>query len=172
VSMGAVCRLPILEGTDLKAALRAHPSIEACAAVIRDAAFLNWRYLQRPDQKYHAFGAYEGNVLVGYAVLKLYRDGEVLKGHIIDILFLPETKEIADFLIEESERFFLEHKTNIESAWVVGSEICREILSERGFAPVRPRPLVCRLNFDKEKYQRVIDGENWYFTMGDTTEIF
>ena len=141
-------------------------------SVIRDAAFLNWRYLERPDQKYYAFGLYEDNALAGYVILKLYKDSEILKGHIIDIFSLSGRKDIALSLIEESERFFIENKTNVQSTWVTGSALYNEILLTRGFKPVRPRPLICRLNFDQEKYGRVLDGKNWYFTMGDTTEIF
>ena len=48
--------------------------------LLGDAVFLNWRYLERPDQKYYAFGIYEDNTLAGYVILKLYKDGEILKG--------------------------------------------------------------------------------------------
>lgn len=141
-------------------------------AVIRDAAFLNWRYSERPDQKYQAFGAYEGNRLVGYVILKLYRDDDIFKGHIIDIFSPPDKEDLAVFLIEQSEKFFVDNKTNIESTWVAGSDLYREILLKKCFKPLRPRPLICRLNCDKEEYQCMLDGRNWYFTMGDTTEIF
>ncbi len=140
--------------------------------VIRNAVFLNWRYIQRPDQKYHAFGAYEGDVLVGYVILKLYKDGEILKGHIIDILVLTGRKDMAEFLIDESEKYFVANKTNIASSWVVGSDFFKEIFLSRGFKPVSPRPLICRFNFGKEKHQNVLDGKNWFFAMGDTTEIY
>lgn len=141
-------------------------------SVIRDSAFLNWRYLERPDQKYQAFGAYEGGSLVGYAVLKLYRDDRILKGHIVDILSLPKREDIALFLVEQAVDFFSRNKTDIESAWVTGSELYNRILGQKGFKPVRPRPLICRLNIDEAWQKKVLDGENWYFTMGDTTEIF
>jgi hypothetical protein len=141
-------------------------------SVIRDAAFLNWRYLQRPDQKYSAFGAYEHNVLVGYVILKLYRDDKILKGHIIDIFSLSDREDAAEFLVHESENYFNVHKTNIESSWVSGSALYHDILRSRGFKPVRPRPLICRINLNKDKYARLLDGRNWYFAMGDTTEIY
>lgn len=141
-------------------------------SVIRDAAFLNWRYLARPDQKYRAFGAYEAERLVGYIVLKLYRDELVLKGHIIDLFTLPRREDVARFLIEEGLNFFAKNGTNLESSWVAGSALYERLLTEKGFKPVCSRPLICRLNFDKEKYQRALNGANWYFTMGDSTEIY
>lgn len=141
-------------------------------SVIRDMAFLNWRYLERPDQKYYAFGAYEGKKLVGYVILKLYRDDKILKGHIIDIFSLPGRKDIADFLVDESEKFFIKNKTDIESAWVLGSRFYESILKEKGFKPQRPRPLICRLNYEQDRYKEILNGKNWYFTMGDTTEIY
>ncbi len=141
-------------------------------AVIRDAAYLNWRYLERPDQKYYAFGLYEADTLTGYVILKLYQDAAVLKGHIIDIMSLPGRDDIALALLEGSEGFFVEHQTNIQSAWIVGSRLYHDLLSQKGFVLLRPRPFICRINLDKEKYQDVLNGEDWYFTMGDTTEIF
>lgn len=141
-------------------------------SVVRDAAFLNWRYLERPDQKYYAFGAYEDKKLVGYVILKLYKDDKILKGHIIDIFSLPKRKDVAEFLVVGSERFLVKNKTDIESAWVVGSDFYESILEEKGFKPQRPRPLICRLNFEKDSYQEILNGKNWYFTMGDTTEIY
>lgn len=141
-------------------------------SVIRDKAFLNWRYMERPDQKYYGFGAYEGDELTGYAILKLYQDAEILKGHIIDVFSLPDRRDIVLFLIEKSEEFFIDNKTDIESSWVMGSGLYEGILRDKGFKPVRPRPLICRLNLDKDAQKEVLDSKNWYFTMGDTTEIF
>jgi len=141
-------------------------------SVIRDAAFLNWRYLERPDQKYYAFGHYEDDSLAGYVILKLYKDAQIIKGHIVDILSLSGREDIALSLIEASGQFFGRNKADLQSAWVAGSRMYNDILSAQGFRPVRPRPLICRINIDKEKYGRVLDGTHWYFTMGDTTEIF
>lgn len=140
--------------------------------VIRDAAYLNWRFLERPDQKYHAFGAYEGDALVGYVILKLYRDDQILKGHIIDVLSLPGRSDVAAFILGKSECFFTENKTHVESAWMVGADLYRGLMLKAGFKPVRLRPLICRFNCDRGKYRPMLDGRNWYFTMGDTTEIF
>ncbi|MCK5013473.1 MAG: GNAT family N-acetyltransferase [Candidatus Omnitrophica bacterium] len=141
-------------------------------SVIRDAAFLNWRYLERPDQKYHAFGVYENNILVGYVILKLYQDGEILRGHIVDIYSLSGRGDVAAYLLGQSDIFFVDNNTNVVSTWMIGAAIYRDILLENGFKSVRPRPLICRLNCDQEKYRPMLDGANWYFTMGDTTEIF
>lgn len=141
-------------------------------SVKRDAAYLNWRFLERPDQKYFAFGAYEDGKLRGYVILKLYRDDKILKGHIIDILSLPDRDDIVHFLIEKALKYFSDSGTDIESSWLHGAARYSSILKGKGFEEVRPRPLICRLNFDKEKYQKALDGNSWYFTMGDTTEIY
>jgi len=141
-------------------------------SVKRDSAYLNWRFLDRPDQKYFAFGAYESGELKGYVILKLYKDSKILKGHIVDILSVPGRADIASFLVERALVFFAENRTDIESSWLHGADRYSSILKEKGFEEVRPRPLICRLNFDKEKYQKALDGGNWYFTMGDTTEIY
>ena len=48
------------------------------AIVIRNSAFLNWRYLDRPDVPYYAFGAFNGDDLEGYCILKLYQEENTL----------------------------------------------------------------------------------------------
>ncbi len=141
-------------------------------SVIRNAAYLNWRFLERPDQRYFAFGSYEGDKLVGYVILKLYRDEKLFKGHIVDMFSWPGREDVARVLIEESQDFFAQHRTDVESTWVTGSELYTDILLKKGYKPVNPRPLICRLNLDKDKLKPVLDQRNWYFTMGDTTEIY
>ncbi|MCP5053733.1 MAG: GNAT family N-acetyltransferase, partial [bacterium] len=49
-------------------------------AVKRDKTYLNWRYIQRPDWWYFPYGLYDGDILLGYVVLKLYRDDHSFRG--------------------------------------------------------------------------------------------
>ena len=34
------------------------------------------------------------------------------------------------------------------------------------------RPMICRFNSDSEKYKTYLNKNDWYFTMGDTLEIY
>ena len=141
-------------------------------AVIRNDAFLNWRYITRPDVPYFAFGAYDNENLIGYCVLKVYRENEILRGHFIDLLTVPHNKEYGQFLIQNGLKFFRNKKINEVTLWMQGSPFFQEILKEYGFEKGMTKPMICRFNLDANKYRPLLNEEDWYFTMGDTLEIF
>jgi hypothetical protein len=149
--------------------------------VERKADFLNWRYLDRPDINYYAYGVFDGSRLEGYCVLKLYQEGETLRGHFIDLFTSIDNKECGTILIRQGLKFFREMKANEVTLWMQGCSFMREMLHENGFReggisgagwPGSTRPMVCRFNSDKKKFQTLLNEKDWYFTMGDTLEIF
>ncbi len=142
------------------------------AIVIRNADFLNWRYLARPDVSYYAFGAYDKDKLVGYCILKLYTEDKIFRGHFMDLFTVPEEKEYGRFLIQNALEFFKKEKADEINLWMQGSPFFQEILEEYGFKIGSSRPMICRFNLDKEKFKPLLTEGNWYFTMGDTLEIY
>lgn len=60
--------------------------------VRRDAAYLNWRFIRNPRCRYQAFGAFDGERLVGYVVvrLNLERANPRREGEIVDWLAVPD----------------------------------------------------------------------------------
>ena len=67
--------------------------------VIRNSAFLNWRYLDRTDIPYFAYGAFNGEKLDGYYVLKIYQIKMCYED--ISLIYLLRTRIVivADFLL-------------------------------------------------------------------------
>ena len=149
--------------------------------VERKSDYLNWRYLDRPDVPYHAYGVFKGNVLEGYCVLKLYKEEQTLRGHFIDLFTSIDNMECGTILIRQGLKFFREMKAVEVTLWVQGCSFIRDLLHENGFReggnsgagwPGSTRPMVCRFNSKKEKYQTLLNEKDWYFTMGDTLEIY
>ena len=151
------------------------------AIVIRNSAFLNWRYLDRPDVPYYAFGAFNCEILEGYCVLKLYREENVLRGHFIDLFTNNGNRECGQFLVKNGLEFFTGKKVDEVTLWMQGSPFFENILKEFGFRvsgvsgggwPGATRPMICRFNVEPEKYRPRLNEKDWYFTMGDTLEIY
>ena len=67
------------------------------AQTVRDAKFLNWRYVSRPDNKYYNFQINDlsSKKVIGFFVCKLYRYQKKLFGHIIDYYIV--SKEIKKY---------------------------------------------------------------------------
>lgn len=141
-------------------------------ALKRSSKFLNWRYIQRPDHKYYCFGVYEGKTLQGYCVLKLYQEGDIQRGHIIDLFSTQEDREVGVFLVRQALGFFVKKGMYEVSLWMQGSTFFQEILKESCFKVVSTRPMICRFNQARQDLENVLTEESWYFTMGDTQEIY
>lgn len=141
--------------------------------VVRDKKHLNWRYARRPDWTYFTFACYQDDTLLGYVVLKLFKDGQILKGHIIDIFAPAKDEHTFSRLIEGSLIFFARNAVDHVTLWIWGSERIESLLSKKGFLKTdEKRPLVLRFNSELKNQDRILDSSHWYFTMGDSTEIF
>jgi GNAT superfamily N-acetyltransferase len=136
----------------------------------RNAKFLNWRYISRPDNKYYVFGYYKEKKFYGYCVLKLYRENKILRGHIIDIITNPKEKKIFSELIKFALGFFKKHNCNESNLWLQGSINFQKILLDNKFKLNKSRKFICKFNDDKLKSK--FKKNDWYFTMGDTLEIY
>jgi GNAT superfamily N-acetyltransferase len=79
----------------------AAPSLEA--SVVRDAAYLNWKFVEKPGNRYLRLAAADaGDSLAGYAVLRTDRTEDELRGKIVDLLADPRRPEAFAALIGRS----------------------------------------------------------------------
>ena len=142
-------------------------------AVVRNQTYLNWRYLQRPDWEYFPFAFYENDVLLGYVVLKLYREEEIYRGHIVDIFARRDDENTLSHLIDHSLNFFSEKEVTEVMVWIWGNPLIETLFVQKGFSKKEiDRPLILRINMEHKYALEARDNSNWYFTMGDSTEIF
>jgi hypothetical protein len=142
-------------------------------AVVRNRSYLNWRYLQRPDWSYVPFGCYESDGLKGYVVLKLFEEEGITRGHIVDIFGYPDDRQTFLRLINGSLNYFSDQAVDEVTVWIWGNSAIESLLMEKGFTKMAAyRPLVLRINGTEANEKKVRDNFHWYFTMGDSTEIF
>ncbi len=142
-------------------------------AIVRNQTYLNWRYLQRPDWEYFPFAFYENDALLGYVVLKLYREDEIYRGHIVDIFARRDDEKALSHLIDHSLNFFSEKEVTEVMVWFWGNPLIEKLFTQKGFSKKEiDRPLILRINMEHKYLQQARDNSNWYFTMGDSTEIF
>jgi hypothetical protein len=151
---------------------------EECAAdyrvaVVRRSDYLNWRFIARPDWDYYPLAFFEHNIPKGYAVLKLYREGDILRGHIVDIFAALESEELFFELISESMSFFQENGVDEVTSWAWGNPFVSRAFSGNGFSVAKTaKPMIVRISGDFDYRSELLDPGNWYFTMGDSIEIF
>jgi hypothetical protein len=141
--------------------------------VVRNKDYLNWRYIKRPDREYYSFGLYDGNQLKGYTVLKLYQTDKFLRGHILDIFADYDDRDTFSKLVEGSLGFFRDQKVDEITCWIWGNKLIEGLLAQNGFFQRGVKiPLVIRNNTGFQYGEDIKNNNCWYFTMGDSTEIF
>lgn len=142
------------------------------AVVIRKKEFLNWRYINRPDIRYFPFGLFEKDKLLGYCVLKIYKEEKILRGHFLDVFTDPENGQVFHDLIIKGMLFLQKNECHEVNLWLQGSKLFQKILNEIGFTISGSRPMICRFNIDNKKLEKSLIEDKWFFTMGDTLEIY
>jgi len=116
---------------------------------------------------------HEKEVLKGYVVLKLYREAETRRGHIIDIFAGRNDESTLSGLIDAGLNFFIEKAVDEVMVWFWGNPLIEDLFLREGFSREKiDRPLILRINKEHKYQEQIMDSSHWYFTMGDSTEIF
>jgi hypothetical protein len=134
--------------------------------VERDARYLRWRYLERPDLRYRMLLVERRGRLVGWGVFDR-RDLELAWG---DALFLPEHADAASELLDAAVGAAGEPRVERVVAWFPPHpRWWRAVLTALGFA-TRPEPQALGLMvvpfLDAEAPRWM--GSSWYYTWGDS----
>ena len=140
--------------------------------VKRDSQFLNWRYSDRPDIHYYKFGGFGEDKLLGYCILKLYKEDKILRGHFIDIFSKKNNNDCLKLLITKALNFFQSKNADEVNLWIQGSKFVQTYLLNNGFSINDARPLICRFNECGQNFRDCLVKDEWYFVMGDTLEIY
>jgi GNAT superfamily N-acetyltransferase len=94
---------------------RVSPSLEA--AVVRDAAYLRWKFVSQPFMHYVVLGARRRGTLAGYAVLRRCRPPEPPVGVIADVLTDPGDRSALETMLAFAVDYLRrEGVTQIEAA--------------------------------------------------------
>ncbi|HZY57547.1 MAG TPA: hypothetical protein VFE09_07105, partial [Rubrobacteraceae bacterium] len=147
---------------------------EVPCAPEKDSAFLHWRYgPDSPQSPVTVLGVKEGETLLGYAVLMVPSTGQ--DGYVLDLMTLPERRDVARVLLRESVRFFRRAGVQIiryrflESATTPQTGDLRRL----GFFYRKGRRNTLLVKFtDPEVHEVAREIANWAYTMGDGEASF
>lgn len=139
-------------------------------ALMRHPAYLNWRYVDKPDDTYLPFLALNGERVCGYMVYKLFdRPDEPKHSHIVDIWTDPEDGEAMTALIRHALALAAEANSVELTTWMFSHAPCYPVLEEHGFrSRTRDRYLFANVSNRWDFGDAAGDPANWYLTMGDS----
>lgn len=144
--------------------------------VNRDAAYMNWRYIKKPGQKYLRYGLYNNDVLnaVVIFILKNKHDGKI--GYLMEIIFDPENKNAGDELMKFACKILKKNNADLILSWCLAHSFNYSCYRKAGFhrfpEKIRPQKLgvitkVLNSSLEKEIY----NIKNWYFSYSDSDTV-
>ncbi len=134
-------------------------------SVIRDSAFLRWRFLRHPWRKYEIWGyrSYLGGRLKGYAVLSVEEE----TARLVDALLPPGKKIFSGFLPRVAEELKSRGVERVET-WLPARHFTAEFLRTLGFEALQePLGIIPTVRILHESLSCEWISRNIFYTMAD-----
>ena len=132
--------------------------------VKRDRRHLQWRYVQNPTEQYRILAYLDAQDLLGYAVLKRYKE----ELHVVDILALRDPG-VGEQLIYRAAQVALEDSALALGLWLSVTHPLHWALERLGFRNEGPVTYFGGLVLRPDLVgTTVYDYQKWYLTMGDS----
>jgi GNAT superfamily N-acetyltransferase len=144
--------------------------------VVRDPAYLNWRFVDVPTRKYMTFAARSGGKVRGFIVLRAAPLGQFSAGLIVDLVVeaSAEGRVAGRLLIDQAYSYSKDHDLDLVASLALRHTDEFRLLRSRGFwvCPkfLQPQPyrLVVRCHDEEASPSRLAyDLRNWFVTMGN-----
>jgi len=140
--------------------------------IVRNAEYLNWRYVRKPHSKYAILTVEKNCGIEGFVVLSTEIHGplKLKEGFIVDIF--AKSENAIHSLLQLALSYFVKENVDLATCWMMKNHVPYNCLLERGFIndSLSSQKLICRINTDdkefKKLYRRV--EKEWFFTMGDS----
>lgn len=145
------------------------------AMVIRDRAFLNWRFTPINGRRYHILVARAKGEMLGYAVIRCAKVRGLKTGLILDLLLLDDPREIeaGERLVAHAEAFFRSQEMSLLLALMAPGSAEYRILKRSGCRSlalmVNPRPFHFAF-FVQDSHRKKLESltvKDWFITLAD-----
>ena len=140
----------------------------------KDAAFLRWRYGPgSPQHPVTVLGVKEGETLLGYAVLRVIKEGD--NGYLMDLTTRPGRGDVAQSLLRDAVGHFARAGVYIIRYRFLESPVSPRAkdLWHLGFFPREARRHTLLVKFaDHGLHKTALDAANWSYSAGDGEMTF
>ncbi|HZC84020.1 MAG TPA: hypothetical protein VE194_06290, partial [Rubrobacter sp.] len=140
----------------------------------KDAAFLRWRYgPDSPQYPATVLGVKEGEALLGYAVLRVTREGD--NGYLLDLTTRPGRDDVARSLLRGAVGHFARGGVYIVRYRFLESPTSPRMkdLWRLGFFPRNGRRHTLLVKFaERGLHKTAVDVGNWSYSAGDGEMTF
>lgn len=140
--------------------------------IVRNKNYLNWRYADPRGGSYIIKMAIESGNLIGYIVLRVNKYNE--SGSIVDLMALQGREGVAESLIKNTLKFFIDANVNEVNCWMIADHPYVKLLNRLGFLNLNRNTLIDFLpyNIDENTFKNIIEpNKKIYVSIGDCDRI-
>ncbi|MEY8252266.1 MAG: hypothetical protein RPR91_07770, partial [Colwellia sp.] len=144
--------------------------------VVRDASYLQWRYLDKPNENYKIFKLEEAGILKGYIVycIKEKHGGKV--GYIMDLIYLDGTHLVGAALLQKALGEFKASKVDVVLSWCFEFSLNYGAFKKLGFLNLPEILKPIELHFGcvvlgGGESKLLMDRKNWFISYADSDTV-
>ncbi|MEO6671546.1 MAG: GNAT family N-acetyltransferase [Ferruginibacter sp.] len=141
--------------------------------VDRSAAYLNWRYVDKPGEHYYRYGIYSNNKLSGIVVFSIKNKHGGLVAYVMELVFDPAKINLGKQLLKFANGLCKKNKVDVVLAWSIPG--CFNYAAYKGSGyynlPEKLRPQKLYLgarSFDESLAPMLSNIKNWYISYSDS----
>lgn len=154
-----------------------HGAANIKVITVRDNKYLNWRFIEKPENDYECFCIFKNDKKYGYIVLKSEEKFDLNSGFVVDYFSKRSDPELDTLLISWGMDYLNYHGVDIVIAMMFSHIPYYKIFRKLGYFRI-PRKMFpkdiyfsARKNNEDVDFNMVSDKNSWYLTWGDTDVI-
>ena len=144
-------------------------------SINRNSDYLNWRFVEKPQENYKRFGFYRDGKLQGFIVYvnKLKHDGNI--GYVMELITAPNENKAGRNLLQFAHNDFKKSKVDVVLSWCFHFSPNFKFFKSKGFydLPEKLRPIELHFgyaNFNADETV-IMNRENWYLSYADSDTV-
>ncbi len=150
--------------------------VAAPVAVVRDAAYLRWRFADKPGESYAALGYHDAAGLAGYVVYTVKEKHGGRVGYVMEMLHRPGRDDAGRALLRAALDAMARERADVCLAWSFDHAPNAPAHRAAGFRtlPERLRPIELHfgaLVLDEAERARLTDARSWYLSYCDSDTV-
>ena len=130
----------------------------------RTSDYLNWRFIDHPENEYHCFKLMDDDTLAGYFVLKNYAG---IKAHIVDF-FMKDNVDCYNCMINEAKKFCNNYNLNKITLWNSNETFQKFLKKQLDHEEILETFFVGKTLTKQLSISDIQKFHNWHITMGDS----
>ncbi len=145
-------------------------------SVDRSAAYMNWRYVNKPGEIYSKCGYYIDGKLEGVIVFTIKNKHGGRIGYTMELIFDPKNEATGRHLLHFAKKVFKKEKTDTVLAWCFAHSFNYKSYRRAGYLnlPIkfRPQHLFLGVRALNGRHKAAIENiQNWYISYSDSDTV-